>query len=578
MVLEKYFNCDNLKLAWERMLRWSDSTIKDHWGISVFEANLDDNLGRLSNKLINNQYEPIRPQKFYVPKSSGTQRTKTILMIEDAIVYQAIVNIIAYENYDKIEEFYLCVFGNVLNEEVKFGENLISNKSDLKSPPSYFFYKPYLNLYNEFSNFVNGVILDDEVNYKLETDITGFFDSIPHFSLLEKLNKDYSVEEDILELLSLLLNCWSGTKSNMTIGVGIPQGPGPSHFLANILLYDLDEYFMEKMNFDETIYYCRYMDDIRIYSSDTRELRDCLMYLDTYLKGFALSINSSKTSIREIVDRKNDDSIIDFHVDYKATDMEVSKFLKKLYEEHNLTSEFYFKENKSSSNLTEDESAKELKQVEGKENVIKFWKDEINDVEDILLNSFENKDGSLSIPLTKVKSDRFFVNLSYRYRIAIRSIKEQDADIEEIDYSKTSNYWLFLIKEYPWRANYFCLVLNEFPSLPELKQHLISLVEEFEAYEWITHHLFLTLSIKQVFTDDELKSLLYTFGHLTDYAKLGLYKLLIAKLESDDVDELIDVSIKKEPNAYLRKTLMRIYMDRKRGKLELEPMLNSFGL
>jgi propanediol utilization protein len=83
-VLETYFSPDNLKLAYYRMICWPERLVKDRFGIHAFGASLDSNINRLSEKIIAGNYKPQKGFKFYEPKSSGTQRTKTLLFIEDA--------------------------------------------------------------------------------------------------------------------------------------------------------------------------------------------------------------------------------------------------------------------------------------------------------------------------------------------------------------------------------------------------------------------------------------------------------------------------------------------------------------
>jgi len=113
-IFEIYFNPDNLKLAYNRIICWPERMVKDRFGIHAFGSQLDKNLKHLSEKLISGKYTPQHGFKYYEPKSSGTQRTKTLLMIEDALVYQAIANVIASRNYDLLAEHDDFVFGSVL--------------------------------------------------------------------------------------------------------------------------------------------------------------------------------------------------------------------------------------------------------------------------------------------------------------------------------------------------------------------------------------------------------------------------------------------------------------------------------
>src|SRR5690625_339810 len=125
-VYSKYFSKENLQLAWERMIRSNKSDVKDLFGIEIYSANLNDNLERLSNIIIHGNYKPSRPFKYYEPKPSKTHRTKTVLSIEDAIVYQAIADKIATENYERLAENNSFVLGNVLKREFKEGTNIFN--------------------------------------------------------------------------------------------------------------------------------------------------------------------------------------------------------------------------------------------------------------------------------------------------------------------------------------------------------------------------------------------------------------------------------------------------------------------
>ena len=114
IVLNKYFNAEAIKLAYHRVQCWTDKTVKDQVGLRAFSTNLEANCVNLSQKIITGKYKPQRGFKFYVPKASYTNRTKTVLFAEDAIIYQAIANTIAAESYDTLQEQESFVFGSAL--------------------------------------------------------------------------------------------------------------------------------------------------------------------------------------------------------------------------------------------------------------------------------------------------------------------------------------------------------------------------------------------------------------------------------------------------------------------------------
>ena len=192
-ILEKYFNAESLLLGWERYISSTGFEYKDLAGVQRYQTDLNENLRNLSNYIIAGKYKPTRPFKYFEPKASGMQRTKSVLIIEDAIVYQAIVDTIAYSNYDELTSY--CnefVFGSVLHPNVKLGVKLLD-----EDVPKFYFFKYYFPLYQKFLEGVNLELDNEEVVYKFETDITGFFDCIPH-SILSNYLSEFDVEDIIL--------------------------------------------------------------------------------------------------------------------------------------------------------------------------------------------------------------------------------------------------------------------------------------------------------------------------------------------------------------------------------------------
>lgn len=181
-IFEKYFNSDAIKLAYYRVQCWTDKTVKDQVGLKAFGSNIELNAQNLSERILAGHYTPQRGFKFYMPKPSKTLRTKTMLKLEDAIVYQAIVNRIAEFNQPKLAELEDFVFGSVLSPDVLKGTAILKEQE-----PNYFFYKYWKGLFFKFKLSVLQSIEEDKVKYKFETDIAGFFDCIPHYNLLSIL-------------------------------------------------------------------------------------------------------------------------------------------------------------------------------------------------------------------------------------------------------------------------------------------------------------------------------------------------------------------------------------------------------
>ena len=298
-ILETYFGPKEIELAYRRVQAWNSSQVRDQIGLRTFGSKLHDNSKALSKQVLSGKFKPNRGFKFYMPKSNDTFRTQTQLVAEDALVYQAIANELAKRSYSKLNTYARQVFGSMLADTAPLGVSLLNEKN-----PEFSFFADWKPLFKNFKNAVIKAIKSDDSIYKLETDITGFFDSIPHYNLFQVLKNEFQVEDEILVILSDCLNMWSGTRDGKTHGVGIPQGPAPSFLLANMFLYVLDQNLIT----DGVAYY-RYMDDIKIYGFERKKMQGYLHYIDKYTKSRGLSINSKKTKISKLDPEKEDETI-----------------------------------------------------------------------------------------------------------------------------------------------------------------------------------------------------------------------------------------------------------------------------
>lgn len=540
---EEYFSISNLKLAFFRVRCWTEKISKDQVGIRAFETSLDENCRVLSEKLLSGEWTPSRGFKFYVPKSSGTQRTKTLLFVEDAIVYQAIANLIASDHYGLLSDNDDFVYGSVLSPEVAKGEDIMAEEN-----PNYFFFRHWKFLYLRFIDSVKTSIETDDSRFRFETDITGFFDSIPHYCLLSMLSEKFMVDDVILDLLSDCFNVWSGTKDSMTPGVGIPQGPAPSYFFANLLLHELDDLIIS-----HGFKYYRYMDDIKIYWYDKDKLHRALVLIDNYLKGKGLSINSKKTSIEELTGDLKANSL-------KELERKVFSIGPSVHEEDEISSSKPPSQNVAgqfSSMFDQDiddydySFGSEL--IENKEEIIEVWTKEVNEVELTIKTYFVNPKDSLE--LLQIKEDVLdtdFINCSFRYFAAIKALKELEAPCEpSVEIIK---YWIAPYLKYYWRASSFGLTLSLYGKNESIKSVLEDIaLEPNHLYEWVQYHAIMQLSIGQEFSDKELREVY--FRKLTtepsQLIRLALYRLLFRHGQKTLITAL-KKQLQKESESYLK--------------------------
>lgn len=566
-VLTEYFNSDNLKLAYYRVICWPERLVKDRFGIHAFGAKLDDNLKILSEKIISGNYKPQNGFKFYEPKSSGTQRTKTLLMIEDALVYQAISNRIAQKVYPQLAENENFVFGSVLLPEVQLGTEILKTENS-----NYFFFKFWKSLFGKFKESVIKAIEEDKATYKFETDITGFFDSIPHYNLLLTLSTEFGVEDEILDILSQCFNVWSGTKENSTPGVGIPQGPQPSFFFANLLLHPLD-----KKVISEAHKYYRYMDDIKIYGYSEEELLDILVQIDIYLKSHGLSINSKKTSIQKIDAASEDDTVKEF------------KRIAIMGEEYDgETSEVFILMNKNEDKA--DELTKNLSSLfeqtnedaintngvilSNSEEIIEFWENEIKIVENELPALF--KPDSIELIEPDKIDDIDFIRYSAKYGTALRALKE--VKIVEVN-QDLLKYWLFALKKYFWRANNYVITLQYYRDNPILKKELKELYNYGKNYECYRYHIVNCMNYNFNYKDKELRDFFKVLKEEKSVlVKYAIYCLIIKHSKDSQLLSTIKGNIAIEQNEYLKLIVLDYWKNDNNRTDSMQDLIKSVGL
>lgn len=576
-VLQYYFNEKNILLAWERYKR-SKRMVKDVSGLKLFELKLDENIKKLSAKLTSEEFTPSISHKFYMPKSSKTQRTQTILSIEDALVYQAVGNIIGMKVYDEISQNYSkFVFAALLDEEVKYGIDIFSKVEE----PGFFFYQWWGRLYQRFADLVKKAIVEDEVKFKFETDITGFFDSIPHYNLLYKLEKKFNIEVEILDILSICLNKWSGTRDGHTPGVGIPQGQATSYLLANLILHDMDNMFI-----DEGVKYFRYMDDIHIFSYNENDLQKCLVKIDKYLKSNALSLNSKKTSIHPIENIDDEDAIIKFEsISMTSDDMTIA-IANNLSESEMIRKTDSEQENPSTSFLDEDDTVfatedEIVSYFEGIKMVCEFeFKNEIG------LLFKKNSKGKIEFkeefnklkPNGKKAIEREYLQAAYKYRNAINELKTfTECKPDE----KLLDYWLFLLENYFWRADQYSWVLNLYNGNKKLKTSLFALINKFNYYEWVQYNLITCLTVTQKFSKKELQDIYRDYLQKSDsiYTREALYKLLIYHCDKDDqFFETITSKINREKSEFLKKEMLYYTLLKKSNLLTFDEIIEAYRI
>jgi retron-type reverse transcriptase len=255
----------------------------------AFAIASDSHLKWIRAEALKDRYEVSHASKVLLPKPSGVLRPITLLKVEDQIVYQAIVNLIADELKKCTKQRY----------EKRVFAHLYAGKS------SKFFNINWQRSYQKFGQRLRDCHsrgYDHIANF----DLTSFYDSIDHHVLVHFL-KELKIDEDTIEYLMRCLRQWtSATWSNGPVNIyhehGIPQGPLASGMLSEVVLQHLDKAGEQGQH---TIY-LRYVDDIKILAKTELDLRAKLIKLDITSKEIGLFPQTSKINMRKVSDPEDE--------------------------------------------------------------------------------------------------------------------------------------------------------------------------------------------------------------------------------------------------------------------------------
>ena len=176
-----------------------------------YQGNLTDRLEDLHARVHKGTYRAQPSRRVYIPKPDGTKRPLGIAALEDKIVQQAVTEVLSaiYET-----DFYGFSYG----------------------------FRPSKGSHDAL-DALYVAIEKKKVNWVLDADIQGFFDSISHEWMLRFLGHRIA-DKRVLRLIGKWLK--AGVVENDTVRstpVGTPQGAVISPLLANVYLhYVLDDW------------------------------------------------------------------------------------------------------------------------------------------------------------------------------------------------------------------------------------------------------------------------------------------------------------------------------------------------
>ena len=163
--LERVFDLKNLRRAYRWILSNPDAQYKSYFRDSydAFAIASDSQLKWIRQEGLKDRYTVSHASKILTPKPSGTLRPITLLTVEDQIVYQACVNLVAELIKKKTRH--------------RYNKRVFAHLYSGKSSP--FFHSKWQKSYDAFSRRIRDAY-SKGYKYIANFDLTAFYDSIDH--------------------------------------------------------------------------------------------------------------------------------------------------------------------------------------------------------------------------------------------------------------------------------------------------------------------------------------------------------------------------------------------------------------
>jgi len=235
-----------------------------------YEVGLDDRIVDLLRRVQVGTYRATPVKRVFIPKADGTQRPLGIAALEDKIVQHAVVTVL-----------------NAVYEADFLGFS--------------YGFRPGRSAHDALDAMTVG-ILGKKVNWVLDADIRGFFDTIGH-EWLVKFVEHRIADRRIVRLIQKWLRAgvsengqWSPTE------VGTPQGAVVSPLLANVYLHYVFDLWVQQWRSRHArgdVVVVRYADDVVLGFQHRHEAERFLADLKERLEKFGLALHPDKTRLIE---------------------------------------------------------------------------------------------------------------------------------------------------------------------------------------------------------------------------------------------------------------------------------------
>lgn len=253
------FTVDALRRAWQPVRANKGGSGSDGQTISQFEAELEDNLERLHQELVNGRYQPHPVKQILVPKASTNWRPLTLWTIRDRVAQRATYNYLE-PVFDR--QFLPCSFGFRAGRSTQDAAEAI------------------------FQSHKRGA------QWVLDADIEDCFGRMRNGIVLKQLSH-WRVPSPVRELVQRWLqtkigNAWRADQ----VEAGTSQGSALSPLLCNLYLHSFDKAMQQR-----GITLVRYADDFVILGQHKAAVRWAQTWAAANLRRVGLNMHPQKTRI-----------------------------------------------------------------------------------------------------------------------------------------------------------------------------------------------------------------------------------------------------------------------------------------
>ena len=259
-LIDKVYNMDNLKDAWEQVKSNKGCAGIDKQSIQDFQKQSEQHLREIQRAVQNGIYKAMPVLRTFIPKRDGRLRPLGIPTVKDRVLQQATKNVI-----EPIFEmkFLCCSYG----------------------------YRPDKSAHQAVEQIRK--YIRQGYTWVIDADVERFFDSVDHKLMMSLVAEEIS-DGKVLGLIESWLTAGVMNKGEIEeTREGTPQGGVISPLLANIYLHELDTQVTKLYG----VRIVRYADDMVILCKTREKAERTLKQVEEILAGLKLRLNKEKTKI-----------------------------------------------------------------------------------------------------------------------------------------------------------------------------------------------------------------------------------------------------------------------------------------